>query len=78
MKNTYEIDWINETVYIDATTTTKGEPRTITISLNKLELALKCTGSWTLYGKGKMYARGYIKNKQGKSLRIEMHRYLTD
>lgn len=76
MRNTYEIDWISETVYIEATTS-KGESHTIIINLSKLEMALNCTGSWTLYGKGKLYARGYIKDEHGKSHRIDMHRYLT-
>jgi len=77
MKNKYDIDWLNETVYIEAFSP-DGEAHTITISLCKFEMAQKCSACWTLYGKSKLYARGYIKDEQGRSRRIEMHRYLTD
>jgi len=77
LKNNYEIDWLNEKAYIEAFAS-DGEAHTITISLNKLEMIKECTASWTLYGKNKLYARGYVKDEQGKSRRIEMHRYLTD
>jgi hypothetical protein len=77
MKNTYRIDEKNQIVYIDAFTSHKKECFVITISLSKLKLALQCNGSWILYGKGKLYSRGYVKDDYMKSRRIDIHRHLT-
>lgn len=79
MKNCYLINKETQIVLIDAYSP-DGVRNVITISLNKLEAALKCTGSWTLYRNktGKLYARGYIRNQEGKIVRVDMHRYLTN
>jgi hypothetical protein len=76
MLNNYFIDEKNGILYIESVF--KGEKHNILVSLENFELVKKCTKKWTIYKDGnKLYARGYIKGEDGKSIRIPLHRLVT-
>ncbi|MEF3301914.1 HNH endonuclease [Paenibacillus sp. GYB003] len=78
MKNPYQIDWLNNQVYIEAYTPHQEEVKVITISLDKLEKA-KQGKHWTLKRKANsFYARSILIDDQGNRKEIYLHRFLTD
>lgn len=78
MKNAYQIDWLNNQVYIEANTPHHEEVKVITISLDKLEKA-KQGKLWTLKRKGSsLYARSIVIDGQGNRQEMYLHRFLTD